>query len=72
LLTELKPRDAELLRRVELNDEAVAEVARSLGLTEGAASVALHRARAVLRERLENFCGDCAKGACLDCDCADA
>ncbi|MDP1581585.1 MAG: sigma-70 family RNA polymerase sigma factor [Candidatus Didemnitutus sp.] len=72
LLTELKPRDAELLRRVELHDEAVAEVARSLGLTAGAASVALHRARAVLRKRLEDFCGDCAKGACLDCDCADA
>ncbi|HEY9249537.1 MAG TPA: sigma-70 family RNA polymerase sigma factor [Rariglobus sp.] len=71
LLPELKPRDAELLRRVELNDEAVAEVAQSLGMSGGAASVALHRARATLRRRLEDFCGDCAKGACLDCDCAD-
>jgi RNA polymerase sigma factor (sigma-70 family) len=71
LLPELKPRDAELLRRVELNDEAVAEVAQSLGMSAGAASVALHRARATLRRRLEDFCGDCAKGACLDCDCAD-
>ena len=71
LLGELKPRDAELLRRVELNDEGVAEVARSLGLSAGAASVALHRARMTLRRRLEDFCGDCGKGACLDCDCAD-
>lgn len=71
LLADLKPRDAELLRRVELNDEAVAEVAQSLGMSGGAASVALHRARATLRRRLEDFCGDCAKGACLDCDCAD-
>ncbi len=71
LLTDLKPRDAELLRRVELNDEEVAEVARSLGLKAGAASVALHRARTTLRRRLEEFCGDCAKGEYLDCDCAD-
>lgn len=71
LLADLKPREAELLRRVELNDEVVAEVARSLGLSASAASVALHRARATLRGKLEDFCGDCAKGACLDCDCAD-
>lgn len=70
LLADLKPRDAELLRRVELNNEAVTEVARALGLSSGAASVALHRARATLRRKLEDFCGDCAKGACLDCDCA--
>ncbi len=71
LLPELKPRDAELLRRVELNDESVTEVAQALGMSAGAASVALHRARATLRRRLEDFCGECAKGACLDCDCAD-
>lgn len=71
LLPQLKPRDAELLRRVELNNEEVANVARSLAMSAGAASVALHRARATLRRRLEDFCGDCAKGACLDCDCAD-
>ena len=70
LFPELKPRDAELLRRVELNNEAVAEVAKSLSMSAGAASVALHRARATLRRQLEEFCGDCAKGACLDCDCA--
>ncbi len=72
LLVELKPRDAALVRRVELHGEPVADAAQALGMSAGNASVTLHRARAALRRRLEEFCGDCAKGACLDCDCADA
>ena len=69
LLPRLKSRDAELVRRIELGNEPVASVAASLGLSPGAASVALHRARAALRLHLEAFCGECARGACLDCDC---
>ena len=69
LLVELKPREAELMRRVELHDEPVAHVAQALGMSAGNASVTLHRARAALRQRLEEFCGECAEGACLDCDC---
>jgi hypothetical protein len=38
-------------------------VAVALGLTANNASVALHRARAELRTKLMDFCGDCA---CLD------
>lgn len=69
LLPQLKTRDAELLRRVELGNEPVAEVAAALGITPNSASVSLHRARKELRRQLEQFCGDCAAGACLDCDC---
>ncbi|ACB75015.1 sigma-70 family RNA polymerase sigma factor [Opitutus terrae] len=69
LLATLKPRHAELLRRVEFEDQPVAAVAAALGLSTNAASVTLHRARGELRERLEAFCGACASGACLDCDC---
>lgn len=65
----LKPQHAELLRRVELEGEAVQDAARALGISANNASVTLHRARKELRERLEKFCGDCADGACLDCDC---
>ncbi len=66
----LKPQHAELLRRVDLDGESVQEVAKALKLTANNASVTLHRARKDLRIRLEAFCGACAEGACLDCNCA--
>lgn len=67
LLPTLKPTHAELIRRVELQGEAVAAVAASLGLTPNNASVTLHRARAELRTKLLTFCGDCR---CLNiCEC---
>ena len=66
----LKPPHAELLRQVDLNGESVQAAARALKMTPNNASVTLHRARKELRSRLEAFCGACAEGACLDCDCA--
>lgn len=69
LLPGLGARPMTLLRRVDLGNEPVSKVAASLGLTANAAMVALHRARAQLRRELVSFCGSCAQGACLDCDC---
>ncbi len=67
LIPSLKPMHAELLRRVELQEQPVAEVAIALGMTANNASVTLHRARAELRAKLVDFCGNCA---CLDnCEC---
>ena len=67
MLPELKPLHAELLRRVELQNESVAQAAAALGITPNNASVTLHRARAALRTKLMDFCGDCR---CLDnCEC---
>lgn len=67
MLPALKPTHAELLRRVELGGESVAEVAAALGITANNASVTLHRARGELRTRLIDFCGECQ---CLDnCEC---
>lgn len=65
----LKPHHRALLRRVDLANESVADAARSLGVSANHASVTLYRARKELRTRLEAFCGNCADGACLDCDC---
>jgi len=65
----LKPAHADLLRRVEIDGESVQSAAHALGLTANNASVTLHRARRDLRAKLEAFCGACAQGACLDCDC---
>jgi len=70
LIDELKPREAQLVRKVELKNQTVAEAAQISGISLNNASVTLHRARKKLRERLEAFCGECAGGACLDCDCA--
>ena len=66
----LKPQHAALLRRVDLNGESVQDAAQALKMTANNASVILHRARKELRTRLEAFCGACADGACLDCNCA--
>lgn len=71
LLSKLDLRSAELVRRVDLEGDSVTLVAASLGLKANAATVALHRARARLRRELVAFCGECSKGACLDCDCAE-
>jgi len=65
----LKPQHAVLLRRFDLNGESVQTAARALKMTPNNASVTLHRARKELRTRLEAFCGTCADGACLDCNC---
>jgi RNA polymerase sigma-70 factor (ECF subfamily) len=67
LLPTLKPTHAELIRRVELQGEAVAHAAAALGLTPNNASVTLHRARNELRTKLLSFCTDCR---CLErCEC---
>lgn len=67
LLPALKPMHADLIRRVELQGESVAQAAGALGITPNNASVTLHRARGELRTKLVSFCGDCR---CLNvCEC---
>lgn len=69
LLPTLKPRYAELIRRVDLGGENRLAVARDLKLTRCGFDVALHRARGALRRRLEVFCGACSRESCLACAC---
>lgn len=69
LLGTLRADQADLLRRVEIEGEAVAAVAGRLGITAGNASVRLHRARQALRERVEGLCGACSTHGCLACTC---
>jgi RNA polymerase sigma factor (sigma-70 family) len=67
MLPGMKANHAELLRRVELQGESVAQAAARLGITPNNASVTLYRARAELKTKLMDFCGNCA---CLDdCQC---
>ncbi len=69
LLPGLKPRYAELIRRIDLNGEPKIAVSRDLKIKVGTLDVALHRARYALRQRLEVLCGACSREKCLACFC---
>jgi len=69
LVGTLKPEYAELIRRVDLEGAGVPQVAAALHITPNNAGVRLHRARAVLKTRLEQSCGTCATHGCFDCTC---
>ena len=70
LARELKPEYAEALQRVELDDVAVKEVARELGISPTNAAVRVFRARESLRKKVERTCKACAAAGCTDCTCA--
>jgi RNA polymerase sigma factor (sigma-70 family) len=65
----LKPEYADILRRADLEEGSLTEVARHLDLTANNATVRLHRARAALRKRLGEVCGACTEHGCLSCAC---
>lgn len=70
LLPGLRPAEAEIIRRIELEEEDRASVAADLGLSAGTLAVRLHRARAALRDRLLDHCGSCCAEGFEDCSCA--
>lgn len=69
LLPALKPEYAELLRRVDLEGQAVVAAAEDLGVSANNAGVRLHRARKALLKEVQRSCGTCATHGCLDCSC---
>lgn len=69
LLPTLKEDYATLLRRVDLGDASIAQVAAEWGTTSNSVRVKLHRARAAMRKQLERCCGACTEHGCLDCTC---
>lgn len=71
LLAKLPPAYADILQRVDVDDEPVTRVADALGITTNNASVRLHRARQALRERLQGCCKVASMRACYACNCAD-
>jgi len=68
-LERIRPEYADILRRVDIEEQALGEVAQSLGVTVNNATVRLHRARKALREQLRTFCGTDSARACADCGC---
>ena len=69
LVPTLKPEYAALLRRVDLEERSIADIADEDGMTANNVRVRLHRARKALRKQLERSCGTCATHGCLDCTC---
>lgn len=69
LVPDLRPADADLIRRLDIAEEERKVVAADLGLTPGALAVRLYRARAALRDTLLSHCGYCCKHGFEDCSC---
>ncbi len=69
LLPTLNPGYAELVQKIDLDQESPEVVAKQMGITTNNLGVKLHRARQALRKSLERSCGACSKHACLDCTC---
>lgn len=65
----MKPEQAELLRRLTVDEVAVKDYAAELGITSGNAAVRSFRAREALREGIKKTCGACASRGCTDCSC---
>ena len=72
LVSELRPVDAELIRRIDMNEETRASVAAPLEIRAGTLNVRLHRARAALRDVLRDHCGGCCDNRFDDCSCPPA
>ena len=68
-LPRLRPDDAEILRRADLEEEPRSCIAEDLGLTKNALNVRLHRARQALRHELEKSCPTYRNSNFLECAC---
>ena len=69
LLPSLHGNYAELIKRIDLDGQSPAQVAKELKISRNNLTVRLHRARQSLRASLEDACGICSKHGCLNCVC---
>jgi RNA polymerase sigma factor (sigma-70 family) len=69
LLPTLRGNYAELIKRIDLDSESPANVAKELKISRNNLTVRLHRARQSLRASLEDACGICSRHGCLNCTC---
>lgn len=71
LVETIKPEYADAIKKVDLEDASVQDLARTSGVSANSAAVRLHRARQTLKKRLIQTCGKCAEHGCRDCDCGE-
>ena len=72
ILPTLRPEYADVIRRVDLQEQPRAAVAKNLGITLNNLTVRLHRGRQALKTRLEQMCQTCPVHGYLDCNCDTA
>ena len=68
----LKPEYRTALEVVDLGEGTLKDLAQQAGISPGNAAVRVHRARAALREQIQQACATCAEHGCLDCQCKSA
>ena len=61
---------AEIIRRVDLEEEPRETIAADLGLTSNNIGVRLHRARRAMKDQIEKRCSTCHFRSSGDCDCS--
>jgi len=66
---ELQPAQAELLTRLDLQDESRKGVAATLGISLNSLGVRVHRSRAALKKKIAKICPVCGDGGFMQCDC---
>lgn len=69
LLPAMRSNYAEMIRRIDLEEEPASRVAQDLKISQNNLTVRLHRARQALRAGLEQACGICSQHGCLNCTC---
>jgi RNA polymerase sigma factor (sigma-70 family) len=69
LMPTLRPDYADLLRRIDLQEEQRDAVAASLGISVANLAVRLHRARQALKQRLVEMCLTSPEHGFMDCGC---
>ena len=69
LLPTLRSNYAQLIQRIDLDEESPKLVAEELKISHSNLTVRLHRARQALRASLEQSCGVCSTHGCLNCTC---
>ncbi len=69
VLDRLQSEYAEILRRVDIDEESLDDAARGLAITPNNAKVRLHRARKALRAALRSYCRTDSVRACQSCAC---
>lgn len=69
LIPTLRHDYADLLKRIDLQEEPREAVAASLGISMANLAVRLHRARQALKQRLVEMCLTCPEHGFMDCGC---